>query len=104
MINQEIRNNFIEARQLLDNFMADEQNWRVIKNAGQLLLSAFRQGNKAKIFFCSDQTCHFKQFIKFFVRNTFLIAFVVDRDQENRFSNNFNTGNNPTTAAFAFSF
>ena len=47
MINQEIRNNFIEARQLLDNFMADEQNWLAIEKAGQLLVSAFKEGNKA---------------------------------------------------------
>ena len=47
MINQEIRNNFIEARQLLDDFMANEQNWQAIEKAGNILVEAFRSGKKA---------------------------------------------------------
>lgn len=46
MIKQEIRNNFIEARQLLDNFMANEQNWQAIEKAGDVLVKAFRSGKK----------------------------------------------------------
>jgi D-sedoheptulose 7-phosphate isomerase len=46
MIKQEIRNNFIEAKQLLDNFMAGEQNWQAIEKAGNILVDAFRAGKK----------------------------------------------------------
>lgn len=46
MIKQEIRNNFIEARQLLDDFMANEQNWQAIEKAGNILVDAFRAGKK----------------------------------------------------------
>ncbi|MCF8370536.1 MAG: D-sedoheptulose 7-phosphate isomerase [Bacteroidales bacterium] len=46
MIKQEIRNNFIEARQVLDNFMDNQQNWQAIEKAGNILIDAFRAGKK----------------------------------------------------------
>lgn len=52
MIHQDIRNNFIEAGQLLEDFMANEQNWIAIEQAGQLLVEAFLA--KKKAFSCGN--------------------------------------------------
>ena len=46
MIRQEIRNNFSEAQQLLNEFISNESNWVNIELAGNLLLDAFKLGNK----------------------------------------------------------
>lgn len=46
MIKQEIRNNFIEAKQVLEEFMLNEQNWIAIEKAGNILVDAFRNGKK----------------------------------------------------------
>ena len=47
MIHQDIRNNFIEAQQLLDDFIVDENNWIAIEKAGNLLVDAYKQNKKA---------------------------------------------------------
>ena len=43
---QQIKNNFIEARNLLDKFIADENNWKVIKKAGDEIVRAVKSNKK----------------------------------------------------------
>ena len=42
-----IKNNFIEAKQLLDHFINDEKNLEKIANAGDLLVQVFKSGGTA---------------------------------------------------------
>lgn len=42
-----IKNNFLEAKQILDQFLNDGKNLENITLAGQLLVDAFKNGNKA---------------------------------------------------------
>jgi len=41
-----IKNNFIEARQILDQFTNNEDNLRKIESAGKALVNSFRKGGK----------------------------------------------------------
>jgi D-sedoheptulose 7-phosphate isomerase len=41
-----IRNNFYEARDILEQFISDEKNFKSIEKAGNLLVDALRNGNK----------------------------------------------------------
>ncbi len=41
-----IKNNFIEAKQILDQFLENESNLEKIVDAGELMVSAFEKGNK----------------------------------------------------------
>ncbi len=41
-----IENNFIEAKQLLDQFIAEPENIKAIETAGKILVKAFKRGNK----------------------------------------------------------
>jgi D-sedoheptulose 7-phosphate isomerase len=41
-----IKNNFIEAQQLLSQFINDEQNWQNLKSAGDLMANCIKQGGK----------------------------------------------------------
>jgi D-sedoheptulose 7-phosphate isomerase len=43
---EQIRKNFMEAQQSLERFLADEKNFNSIEQAGNLLVSAFKNGNK----------------------------------------------------------
>lgn len=43
---ESIRNNFLEARDVLDQFISDEKNFEVIRKAGDILVEALRGGNK----------------------------------------------------------
>ena len=42
----QIRNNFEEAVKLLGQFMDNEQNWKALENAGDILVASFKAGNK----------------------------------------------------------
>lgn len=46
MIRQEIRNNFTEAKYLLDEFISQEKNFQNIEAAGNILVKAINSGNK----------------------------------------------------------
>ncbi len=41
-----VKNNFTEAKQILDQFLEDEQNLKKIVNAGILMVDAIKTGNK----------------------------------------------------------
>lgn len=41
-----IKNNFLEAKQILDQFVNDEVNFRNIENAGKILVAAIKNGGK----------------------------------------------------------
>jgi len=41
-----IKNNFLEARDNLNRFIADDRNWGAMERAGNLLVEALRGGNK----------------------------------------------------------
>ncbi|MCB1176408.1 MAG: D-sedoheptulose 7-phosphate isomerase [Flavobacteriales bacterium] len=41
-----VKNNFTEAKQILDQFLEDEQNLKKIVNAGTLMVDAIKNGNK----------------------------------------------------------
>lgn len=41
-----IKNNFLEAKQLLDQFINDEQNLQQVSAAGQLMVESIREGGK----------------------------------------------------------
>lgn len=41
-----IKNNFYQAKEVLDDFMSDETNWGAIEAAGRVLVTAIRNGNK----------------------------------------------------------
>jgi D-sedoheptulose 7-phosphate isomerase len=41
-----IRNNFLEAQQVLETFISNEDNWTAIKNAGDAMVQAIKTGNK----------------------------------------------------------
>lgn len=43
---QQIKNNFIEVRNLLDKFIADENNWDAIKKAGDEIVRAVKSNKK----------------------------------------------------------
>src|SRR5436190_758452 len=43
---EQIRKNFTEAQQSLERFLAEEKNFNSIEQAGNLLVSAFKNGNK----------------------------------------------------------
>jgi len=43
---EEIKNNFLEAKSVLETFISDEKNFEAINKAGNLLVSAIKQGNK----------------------------------------------------------
>ncbi|MDF1673800.1 MAG: D-sedoheptulose 7-phosphate isomerase [Vicingaceae bacterium] len=47
MNSQLIKNNFLEAKQLLDQFINDDDNINKIKQAGQLLVQSIKSGGKA---------------------------------------------------------
>ena len=41
-----IKNNFLEARDILDQFISDEKNFEVIQQAGEIMVEALQGGNK----------------------------------------------------------
>jgi D-sedoheptulose 7-phosphate isomerase len=43
---EEIKNNFLEAQSVLDQFISDEKNLEAIENAGQLMVNSLKSGNK----------------------------------------------------------
>jgi D-sedoheptulose 7-phosphate isomerase len=43
---EEIKNNFLEAQSVLDQFISDEKNIEAIENAGQLMVNSLKSGNK----------------------------------------------------------
>ncbi len=43
---EKIKNNFIEAKTLLNNFINDTETWFLIEKAGNILVSALKSGNK----------------------------------------------------------
>lgn len=43
---QRIKQNFIEAQDILDEFIANEKNWEAIENAGNLMVEAIKNGKK----------------------------------------------------------
>ena len=43
---ESIKNNFLEARYILDQFISDEKNFEAIRQAGDMLTEALRRGNK----------------------------------------------------------
>ena len=43
---QTIRNNFTEAREILDRFIGDDKNFEAIEQAGSILVEALQAGNK----------------------------------------------------------
>jgi D-sedoheptulose 7-phosphate isomerase len=43
---EEIKNNFLEAQSVLEQFISDEKNLEAIENAGQLLVNSLERGNK----------------------------------------------------------
>jgi D-sedoheptulose 7-phosphate isomerase len=47
-----IKENFIEARQVLDSFIANESNWIAFENAGKIMVDAINNGNT--IFSCGN--------------------------------------------------
>lgn len=47
-----IRNSFSEAREVLNNFVGDDNNLEKVKEAGDLLVSMFRKGGK--VFSCGN--------------------------------------------------
>jgi D-sedoheptulose 7-phosphate isomerase len=47
-----IRQNFIEARQVLDNFIANDENWKAFEKAGNLMTEAINNNNT--IFSCGN--------------------------------------------------
>ena len=49
---QEIKNNFIEARDLLDEFIKNEDNWQAIEKAGNTIINAIK--NNKKIISCGN--------------------------------------------------
>ncbi len=51
MINT-IKNNFIEARQVLDDFISNEYNWVALENAGNIMTEAMNTGHV--IFSCGN--------------------------------------------------
>ncbi|MEO8086476.1 MAG: D-sedoheptulose 7-phosphate isomerase [Bacteroidota bacterium] len=46
-MNDLIRNNFSEAKSILDAFIADSSNFKKIEEAGNMLVTAFKNNNKA---------------------------------------------------------
>lgn len=46
MIRSEIRNDFNEAKQILDEFISNEKNFQSIEQAGEIIINAFRNGKK----------------------------------------------------------
>ena len=43
---ENIRNHFIEAREVLDSFISDPQNFLHIEEAGEIIVNAIKSGNK----------------------------------------------------------
>lgn len=43
---EEIKNNFLEAKSILETFLSDERNFEAIDKAGNLLVTAIQQGHK----------------------------------------------------------
>jgi len=43
---EEIKNNFLEAQSVLEQFISDDKNFEAIENAGHLLVSSLKKGNK----------------------------------------------------------
>jgi D-sedoheptulose 7-phosphate isomerase len=43
---KEIKNNFLEAQSVLEQFISDEKNLEAIENAGQLMVDSLKSGNK----------------------------------------------------------
>lgn len=41
-----IKSNFLEAQKLLNDFIADEENWTKIKQAGDIMVEALQEGGK----------------------------------------------------------
>lgn len=46
MAKDSIKQNFIEAQQVLNKFISDEKNFQLIEGAGQLIVQAIKSGNK----------------------------------------------------------
>jgi len=46
MNKDQAKQNFEEARNLLDQFISDDNNWKAVEAAGDILVSAFKSGNK----------------------------------------------------------
>jgi D-sedoheptulose 7-phosphate isomerase len=43
---EEIKNNFLEAQSVLNQFISNEKNLEAIENAGQLMVNSLKSGNK----------------------------------------------------------
>src|SRR5258708_18105409 len=43
---EQIRQHFTEAQQTLENFLADDNNFKLIEQAGAMLVATFKTGNK----------------------------------------------------------
>jgi D-sedoheptulose 7-phosphate isomerase len=43
---ENIRNHFIEAREVLDSFISDPQNFLHIEQAGKIIVNAIKSGGK----------------------------------------------------------
>ncbi len=43
---EQIRQNFSEAQQVLEKFLSEEKNFKLIEQAGNILVEAFKNGNK----------------------------------------------------------
>lgn len=46
IITDQIKNNFIQAQELLENFISEPGTWEQIENAGELMVRALKSGNK----------------------------------------------------------
>src|SRR5689334_18091585 len=43
---EQIKHNFSEAKQVLEKFLSEEKNFNLIEQAGQILVTAFKNGGK----------------------------------------------------------
>jgi D-sedoheptulose 7-phosphate isomerase len=46
MIIDQIKGNFLQAKELLDNFISDPESWEKIEKAGNLMVQSLKSGNK----------------------------------------------------------
>jgi D-sedoheptulose 7-phosphate isomerase len=46
MIIDQIKGNFLQAKELLDNFISDPESWENIEKAGNLMVQSLKSGNK----------------------------------------------------------
>lgn len=46
MIIDQIKNNFLQAQEVLDNFISNPETWQKLEKAGNLMVQALKSGNK----------------------------------------------------------